>query len=300
MVERPIETHASIVGENQSRTWRACRSQRHRVQDVPVPVLSRTLAIPTSSRFESEWRPTPLERRRSGRVRSTGTAIVHGSFAVRARILDLAIGGLSLLVDDLATAPDVGTRVRLDVRLDGLGRWLHLVGSVARVDARGPGAALAVELLAVPADFEDIVQDELLSALECARQQQILLVDGVRKRRELVATAFRAKGYHVIEVSSSLEAIAAIDQSRLHLWAVVIADTKLAWRADELRKFLAEAYPQVPLIVVGERVRRYGTTRISIDRIPDLALQIDNLVGMRELGLSTERGSAAVFSAIPA
>jgi hypothetical protein len=83
-------------------------------------------------------------------------------------------------------------------------------------------------------------------------------------------------------VSSPLEAIAEIDQSRLHLWAVVIADTELASHADELRRFLGETYPDVPLISVGQRARRHGTTSINVDGVPDLALQIDNLVGMRE------------------
>jgi CheY-like chemotaxis protein len=187
-----------------------------------------------------------------------------------------------LLVDDAATVPEVGAHVRLDLRLDGLGRWLHLIGDVARVDARGTGTALVIELLAVPRDFEDLVQDELLSALECAQLPRIMLVDGARGRRELVAAAFRATGNHVIEVSSPLEAIAGIDQSRLHLWAVVIADTQIASQADELREYLGQAYPRVPLIVIGERVRRHDTTRISVDRIPDLAFQIDHVIGMRE------------------
>ena len=215
-------------------------------------------------------------------MQATGTAVVHGAFAAHARILDLAVGGVSLLVHDAAALPDIGAPVRLDVRLDGRGRWLHLIGSVVRIDARGSGSALVIELLAVPPDFEDLVQAELLSALECAQVPRVLLVDGARRRRGLVAAAFRAVGFHVIEVSSPLEAIAEIDQSRLHLWAVVIADTELASHADELRKFLGETYPEVPLIDVGQRVRRAGTTNLSVDGVPDLALQIDNLVGIPE------------------
>jgi CheY-like chemotaxis protein len=271
------------MGNNRSRTWLTCRSQqRHRARDVPV--ASRIVAIPTALGSESGWQPTPAphDRRHSGRVQATGTAIVHGSCAAHGRILDLGIGGLSVLVDDATAAPDVGAHVRLDVRLDGIGRWLHLVGSVLRVDARGSGAALVIELLVVPSDFEDLVQNELVSALECAQMPRILLVDGARGRRELVAAAFRAMRCDVIEVSSPLEAIAEIDQSRHHLWAVVIADTELASRADELRRFLGEMYPGVLLIVVGQRVRRQGTTNINVDDVPDLALQIGNLVSMRE------------------
>ncbi|HEY5938776.1 MAG TPA: PilZ domain-containing protein [Kofleriaceae bacterium] len=281
MVEQSLETHASIVGENQSRASRTCRSkQRRRARDVPIfSYLLANRAPP----FESEGRPMlDPERRRSGRVQATGSAVIHGAFASHARIIDLAMGGLRLQVDDAATLPEGGARVALDVRLDGLGRWLHLIGSIVRVDARGAGARLVIELHVVPADFEDLVQDELLSALECAQRPRILVVDGARGRRELVAAAFRAAGCHVIEVSSPLEAIAEIDQSRLHLWAVVIADTKRASQANELRKFVAETYPYVRLIDIGRRVRGHGTTRLSVDGIPDLAVQIHDFVATRE------------------
>ena len=259
------------MGENQTRTWRTCGSQQRR----RARALSRMLAI-----AERQSTPASRDRRNSGRVQSTGTAVLHGSFAAHARILDLAIGGVSLLVDEAAALPDVGARVRLDVRLDGLGRWLPLKGSVVRVDTRESGAVLVIELLVVPPDFADLVQDELLSALECAQVPWILLVDGARGPRALVAAAFRATGCHVIEASSPLEAIAEIDQSWLHLWAVVIADTKVASHAEELRRFLGEVYPDVPLIDVGPRDRMPGTTNISVEGAPDLALQIFNLVAV--------------------
>jgi hypothetical protein len=66
------------------------------------------------------------------------------------------------------------------------------------------------------------------------------------------------------------------------VWAVVIAETELASHADELGRFLGEAYPDVPLISVGQRARRQATTSINVDEVPDLALQIGNIVGMRE------------------
>lgn len=271
------------MGEEQTRTWGTCRSQqRHRARGAPV--LPHMLAIPLAPLIDAEWQPSSAQRDRrdSGRVQSTGTAVVHGSFAAHGRILDLAIGGVSLLIDHAAPLPDIGAPVRLDVRLDGAGRWLLLSGSVARVEARRSGAVLVIELAVVPPDFEDLVQGELLSALECAHVPRVLLVDGARGRRELVAAAFRAIGYQVIEVNSPLEAIVEIDQSRLHLWAVVIADTKLASQADDLRAFLGETHPEVPLIDVGQRICRAGRTSLSVDEIPDLAWQVGNLAGFPE------------------
>jgi diguanylate cyclase (GGDEF)-like protein len=231
-----------------------------------------------------------LERRHSGRVESSGTAIVHCATALHGRILDVAVGGLNLLVDRAATTPEVGTFVRIDLRFDGNGRWLLLTGSVVRVDARGSASALVIKLLDVPPDFEDLVQDELVFALECTQQRHLLLVDAARGRRELVAAAFRATGCVAIEVSSPLEAIGAIDQSGLHLWGVVIADTELASRADELREFLSETYPQVPLIVVGEHERVHGSW-INSTAGSNLALQIDDFVSPRHPGVRLARRS---------
>ena len=70
------------------------------------------------------------------------------------------------MVDNTAAVPGIGEHVHLDVRLDWPGRWLHLLGAVVRVDARGADATLVIELLVVPPDFEDRVQDQLLSALQ--------------------------------------------------------------------------------------------------------------------------------------
>lgn len=220
------------------------------------------------------------ERRHSGRVESSGTVIVHGEPAIHGRVLDVAVGGLNVLVERATTTPGPGTFVRLALRFDGSGSWLHLTGSVVRIDACGAASALVIKLLDVPPDFEDLVQDEIVFALECAQRRHLLLVDAARGRRELVAAAFRATGCVVIEVSSPLEAIVAIDQSRLHLWGVVIADTAIASRADELREFLSTTYPQVPLIVVSERERVHGSW-INSSHGSSLALQIDNLVGPR-------------------
>jgi len=193
---------------------------------------------------------------------------VHGEPAIHGRVLDVAVGGLNLIVERAITTLEPGAFVRLALRFDGKGSWLRLTGSVMRIDAHGAASALVIKLLDVPPDFEDLVQNEIVFALECAQQRHLLLVDAARERRELVAAAFRAIRCVVIEVSSPLEAIIALDQSRLHLWGVIIGDTEIASRADELREFLAATYPQVPLIVVGEG----GSS---------LAPQIDNLVGRR-------------------
>lgn len=139
------------------------------------------------------------ERRRSGRIDAIGTAILHGSGALHGQIVDVAIGGLSMLVEGGASHLDVGDRVRASVRFDDVGLWFDVDGAVARIDACGLTAVLGLELYGVPQDFEDLVQNGLLSDLE----------SGCENQR---------------------------------------ADTEIAPRADDLRCYLRENYPGVPVV----------------------------------------------------
>jgi hypothetical protein len=94
--------------------------------------------------------------------------------AIRTRIVDLAVGGVRVLLDPAVVSPSVGTRVWLGLRLDGGGRWFHLSGLIERV---GTGAAtneIVIELHGIPQGFEDLVQDELLASLECVRSADAL------------------------------------------------------------------------------------------------------------------------------
>jgi len=282
LVRQSRGAHAAGMGNkvNGASAARRCRTRRpHRGRESSTWSFAIEPALPRL-RLRPATHAGPRERRHSGRVDASGTAIVHGTAALHGRILDLAIGGISLLVEGRVSPLPVGHRVRVSVRLDGVGHWFHLGGAVARIDACGLTTVLAIALFAVPQDFEDLVQNELVSVLECACEPQILLVDAARERRDLVAAEFRAAGCRVIEVSSALEAIAEIDQSRLHLWAVVIADTEIAARADDLRTYLREAYPRVPLVVVG--AGRRTRAHLTVDRFPDLALQIQGLVAMHD------------------
>jgi CheY-like chemotaxis protein len=218
------------------------------------------------------------ERRHTGRVETTGTVVVHADgVAFRARIVDLAIGSVSVRVASTAQPPSIGTRVRVDLRVDGMGRWIHLHGHIHRVVDGAVSSELVIDLEGVPPSFEDLVQDELLAALECARTPHVLLVDIDRGRRELVAAAFRVIGVHVIEATSPIEAIADLDESQLHPWAIAIADSDLDASAVELRRFIGEIYPCVPLIAIG-RLRHAGASAsLVVDEIPDLALQVLHL-----------------------
>jgi hypothetical protein len=189
----------------------------------------------------------PAERRHGGRVASNGSVVVHaGAFTSRARIVDLAAGGVCVRMT--AIPPPIGTGVRVDLRLDGVGSWQHLLGHIARYE---PATGESVVVFAdVPAGFEDAVQEELLASLECARTPCVLLVDPDHGRREHLAGVFRAIGIRAIQTSTPLEAIAELDESRLHPWAIMIADSADA-SADQLRTFLGARYPRVPMMTIG-------------------------------------------------
>src|SRR5438105_9143766 len=104
------------------------------------------------------------ERRHAARVESTGTVIVHArDLAIHGRIVDLAAGGVRVHVDTAVEPPSVGTRVRVDLRVDGVGHWIHLHGHVERVNARAVSHEIIIQIEGVPPSFEDLVQDELLA-----------------------------------------------------------------------------------------------------------------------------------------
>jgi CheY-like chemotaxis protein len=257
--------------------------QTGRVRDDRTPFFPLVASEWRSSTPSSHPRAKAMcERRRSGRVDSSGTVVVHGEVPIRARIIDLAIGGVRVRVDPTVAQPSIGTQVRIDLRLDGHGCWTRLLGRILRGSRTGSDE-LVIKLHDFPARFEDLVQDELLASVECAQTPHVLVVDADPLRRELVAAAFQEIGFLAMKASSALEAIAGVDESRLHLWAVVIADTDLDPRAEDLRAFLAAAYPCVPQIVVGVRGRpRRSATCLSVDHIPDLALQAHRLVAWED------------------
>ena len=245
-------------------------------RDTPFfPQLAKQEAHVRQRRYEPGG-----ERRHAGRVESTGTVVVHmGDVAIKARILDLAVGGIRVHTAFAPQPHSRGTRVRIDLRVDGVGHWIHLHGHVDRVEDSAASSEIVIVLDHVPPSFEDLVQDELLASLECARTPHVLLVDAYRLRRGLVSDAFRVFGFHVIEASSPVEAIAYLGESQLHPWAIAIADSDVDASADELRRFMDDLYPCIPLIAIGHRRHTRSTTSLVVDQVPDLALQVLCLVG---------------------
>lgn len=182
------------------------------------------------------------ERRHMARVHANGSVIVHASRPSHGRIVDVSTGGVRFhVVETDAVSP--GARVTLHLRLDGANqRWVHLGGRIGRVTADG---TVCVAFFGVPTEFEDVVQDQLLSELECDSQRHALVVDPDRARRERTAHRLRATGWHVTETSSPLGAIDHLGEASAHPSVVFVARTSPAGAGEELRRYLAREHREI-------------------------------------------------------
>ena len=173
-----------------------------------------------------------------------GTALVHlHDHTMCARIVDLSTGGARLrLARGLELGALLDARVVVELRLDGAhSRWLRCGGVVRRVEISSYEVVIA--FWKIPTDFEDLVQDELVAALEDGRAPRVLLVDADVRRRSRLARAFSAAGCRVAEVRAPLDALSALDESKTHFSLIAIADTTPAFIAEELRRYVADVHP---------------------------------------------------------
>lgn len=183
-------------------------------------------------------------RRRHDRAQVNGCVVVHApEGAVRGRIVNLSAGGV-LVVEQASRAPLAeGTRVGIELETERRG-WVRQDGGVLRrVDG-----AVAIEFVEPSPVLIDVITGEVLAAKEAQRAPRVVVVDPSRPRRMKLAAALRAAGCHSIEASTPLEAVDALERSRVPVVAVAVAEsTQSQTLADELVEFLAEAHPSLRL-----------------------------------------------------
>ncbi len=222
------------------------------------------------------------ERRHTGRVATCGTVELYvGDLAMRARVVDLSARGVRVRIATDQVAPSVRSRVRLVLRLDGASVCHRLSGHIARIERRATTHELIVKLCRLQG-FDDVVQSELLSSLECSDTARVLIVDGDLARRTRLRAAFRTLRFDVAEASSALEAIANRIPADAFPWAVVLADAPLDGRAEAARSRLVTTFPYVPIIGVGVRGRMVTPPCLFVGCIPDLVLQLQRLIEARD------------------
>lgn len=198
------------------------------------------------------WLETPHELRRAMRVRSKGSIRIHcGNRVISGRMVDLAVGGICVRTElPIGLIGLIGELVRVDLKLDAVAsKHFALLGRVLRVSI--PTRRMAIGFDAVPDDFEDCVQDELLAAVEHDMLPRMILVDTVDGRRNKIASAFRNAGCHVTEASTPLEAISHLGGSRFELGLIAIADTVPETVAEQLREFLLDEHPGAHMVSIG-------------------------------------------------
>lgn len=190
-----------------------------------------------------------IDKRRDARVVAGGSVLVHAHGGARGRVVDVSAGGARIELAREAPRFAVGDRISLELHLDRRdATWLRFSGVVTRA---GADREIAIAFEAVPVDFADRVQDELLDAIEALAASQILLVDGDPARRELLATELRDAGCHVEETATPLEALDALGASGGVRRLIAIADSVPAAVADELRAYVADAHPDVRIVLLG-------------------------------------------------
>jgi CheY-like chemotaxis protein len=201
------------------------------------------------------WLEVSHALRTAMRVRSKGSIRIKCSHRViRGRVVNLAAGGICVRTErPISLIGLIGELVRVDLRLDACAsKNFALLGRVLRVsDPTQPTRRMAIGFDAVPDDFEDCLQDELLAAVEHDMLPRMILVDSSAGRRNKIASAFRNAGCHVTEASTPLEAIAYLDRSRFELGLIAIADTVPETVAEQLREYMLREHPGAHMVAIG-------------------------------------------------
>jgi len=188
-------------------------------------------------------------RRRHYRAKVSGRAVIHGrDGAVRCEIDNLSLGGVMLRpVEEADTDLPEGCAVAVELQVDGAS-WLVQQGSVKRRAERG----VVIAFGEVSPELEDLIEDEVLAAVEAERSPRVVVVDRSRVRRRRVARALHEVGCCPLEASTPLEAIELIEQSRTHVAAAAVAEALTQTGGQELVHFLAETHPGLKIALITD------------------------------------------------
>lgn len=215
--------------------------------------------------------PRDSDRRRHFRAGVCGGAVVHGrGVSLRGQITNLSLGGALIeLVREPDETPELDHEIIVELEIGGSG-WVAQRGHVRRCSKR----EVAIAFGAVGPDVEDVIEDEVVAAVEARRSPRVVVVDPRPERRQQVAEKLRARGCTSIEAATPLEAIALVEQPRNHVAAVAMAETLTQTGPHELVDYLSESNPNIKLAMFSEdaandtpspgahtsHVRRHGTS----------------------------------------
>jgi hypothetical protein len=242
---------------------------------------------------DEEGRP---ERRKHFRAGLEAGAVIHaGTVALRARIVDLSLGGVRLRrVDDSVPCPAVGTVARIDLEIGTRG-WISTHGFVHRCELDEVVLAFA----AMAPELEDLIEDEVLAAVEATRRPRMIVVDRLPERRRRVAEKLRAAGCDSYEAATPLEAIDLMERPRSHIRGVAVSERLTQTGVDEFCEFVAETNPGIKVALIAEALAE-GTIDQPTPRPQRLSDRISAVVPSEEDTMETSlRGFVDSVSSRP-
>lgn len=199
------------------------------------------------------------ERRRHFRAQVIGCAILHvPGHALRGDIGNLSLGGVLVRRDDdHAPCPAVGSRVAVELELAGSG-WITQRGIVKRADLCG----VALSFDAVTAKIEELIEDEVIAAVEAQTSPRVVVIDGSPERRQQVASALAEAGCSPLEAATPLEAVRLLGRAGgTGVSGVAVGDTMTQTDRDELVDFLVDTNPGIQIALIGPRPANPRSTR---------------------------------------
>jgi hypothetical protein len=193
---------------------------------------------------------TVQERRRHLRITPKGTAIIRaGTYVARGRVLNVSRGGISVTTQSAPPAHLLDSVAEIDLRLDAHdASWLRLHGQILRLGA----TSIALQFDAVSPPFIRIMNETVGASHHHDRLLSVVLVDAIPDRRKLMTEAFRAAGCLVIDVSTPLEAIVRLGESKFEPDLIAIADSSPGTISEELRRFVDAEHPRAKLVTIGD------------------------------------------------
>jgi len=186
------------------------------------------------------------ERRRHYRAEVIGCAILHASpaMAIRCEVGDLSLGGV--LLRNETACPAVGTRVTVEIELAGSG-WITQRGTVQR----GGPDVVAIRFDPLHPEVEDLIEDEVVAAMEAQHAPRVVVIDSSSERRHQVSAALAEAGCAPLEASTPLEAVRLLGRSGTGVSGVAVGDTLTQTDRDELVDFLVDTNPGIQIALIG-------------------------------------------------
>jgi hypothetical protein len=190
-----------------------------------------------------------VERRRHYRAGIEAGAVIHAQqIALRGRIVDLSLGGVRVRrIDENAPSPAPGTAAKIELELGGNG-WVAQDGHIQRCDL----GEIVIAFGPLAPEVEDLIEDEVLAAIEATRRPRMIVVDPSADRRRRVADKLREAGCESYEAATPLEAIDLLERPRSHISGVAMAERLTQTGTEEFCDFVAETNPNIKLALIAE------------------------------------------------